>query len=113
MIQQGDVWWADLGTPPGSTAGFIRPVVVVQADIFNNSRLKTVVCIPLTSQLHWAQSPGNLLLTASATGLDKDSVAQPVQIVAVDKRFLLEHVGRISQRQLEQLFNRIDVVLGR
>ena len=75
VITQGDVWWADLGEPAGSEPGFRRPVLVVQGDAFNRSRIATVVCVVLTSQLKWADAPGNVLLSARATGLPKDSVA--------------------------------------
>jgi mRNA interferase MazF len=67
-IAQGDVWWVDLSEPSGSGPGFRRPVVVVQGDALNRSRIATVVCVPLTSNLKWATAPGNVLLPASATG---------------------------------------------
>jgi mRNA interferase MazF len=65
------MWWADLGSPAASAPGFRRPVVVVQGDSFNRSRIATVVCVPLTSNLHWAEAPGNVLLPARATRLSK------------------------------------------
>ena len=113
MICQGDIWWADLGDPPGSVAGYRRPVLIVQGDAINRSRLATTICVPLTSNVKWAEAPGNLLLPAHATGLDRDSVAQAVQILAVDKQCLIERAGRVSARQVEQVLARIDVVLGR
>ncbi len=85
VISQGEVWWADLGEPRGSEPGFRRPVVVVQNDSFNRSKIATVVCVPLTSNLHWAQAPGNVTLSAKATGLPKDSVANVSQVVTLDK----------------------------
>lgn len=75
VISQGEVWWADLPAPVGSGPGFRRPVVVVQGEALNRSRISTVVCVPLTSNLRWADAPGNVLLSARATGLPKDSVA--------------------------------------
>ena len=71
VISQGEIWWADLGEPIGSGPGYRRPVVVVQCDALNQSRVSTVVCVPLTSNLKWADAPGNVLLTARATGLSK------------------------------------------
>ncbi len=68
-IAQGEVWWADLPEPSGSGPGFRRPVVVVQGDALNRSRVATVVCVPLTSNLKWATAPGNVLLPSSVTGL--------------------------------------------
>ena len=112
-VAQGEVWWADLDDPIGSAAGYRRPVIVVQQDSINTSRLATVVCIPLTSNTGWKMLPWNPLLPASATGLDRDCVAQTNLILTLDKAQLTERVGRISARQLERLFNGLDVVLGR
>jgi mRNA interferase MazF len=113
VISQGEVWWADLAAPAGSGPGFRRPVAVVQGDALNRSRIATVVCVPLTSNLRWEDAPGNVYLSAQATGLPKDSVANVSQIVAVDKDFLTERVGRIAKPKLELLLAGIDVVLGR
>ena len=93
VISQGEVWWADLPAPVGSAPGFRRPVVVVQGDALNRSRISTVVCVPLTSNLRWADAPGNVLLSARLTGLPKDSVANVSQVLTLD-RDLLE--GRVS-----------------
>ena len=113
VIAQGEVWWADIGEPTGSAPGFRRPVVVVQCDAMNRSRIGTVVCVPLTSNLKWATAPGNVLLKAGVTGLPKDSVANVSLIVALDKQQLTERSGKLSSRQLEAILNGIDVVLGR
>ncbi len=113
MIAQGDVCWADLPDPVGSGPGFRRPVLVVQGDAFNRSRVATVVCVPLTSNLKWAEAPANVLLPARSSGLSKDSVANVSQIVTLDRSLLTERVGRISKRQLELVFAGLDVVLGR
>lgn len=113
MIGQGEVWWADLAEPIGSEPGFRRPVVVVQCDAFNRSRIGTIVCVPLTSNLRWADAPGNVLLKADATGLPKDSVANVSQVVAIDRGVLVERVGRVSERTLALVLSGIDVVLGR
>jgi mRNA interferase MazF len=112
-ISQGDVWWAELGDPTGSKPGFRRPVVVVQGDALNRSRLATVVCVSLTSNLKWAAAPGNVVLPASATGLPKDSVANTSQIVTIDKEGLTERAGKLSKAKLELVLAGIDVVLGR
>ena len=113
MIAQGDVCWADLPAPVGSGPGFRRPVVVVQGDAFNRSRVATVVCVPLTSNLKWAEAPGNVLVPARSSGLSKDSVANVSQIITLDRALLTERVGRISKKQLELVFSGLDVVLGR
>jgi mRNA interferase MazF len=113
VISQGDVWWADLGEPVGSEAGFRRPVIVVQGDSFNRSALRTVVAVLLTSNLHWAAAPGNVQLTARATGLPRDSVANVSQLVALDRSILSERVGRLPSAKLELVLAGIDTVLGR
>jgi len=113
VISQGDVWWADLSLPTGSGPGFRRPVVVVQGNSLNRSRIATVVCVPLTSNLKWADAPGNVMLSSRATGLPKDSVANVSQIVSLDKVLLTEHAGRISQSKLGLVLSGIDVVLGK
>ncbi|MEO7274430.1 MAG: type II toxin-antitoxin system PemK/MazF family toxin [Vicinamibacterales bacterium] len=112
-VTQGDVWWADLPEPSGSGPGFRRPVVVVQGNALNRSRIATAVCVPLTSNLTWAGAPGNTLLPARATRLPKDSVANVSQIVALDRELLTEQVGRLSPKQLALVLHGIDVVLGR
>ncbi len=113
MISQGDVCWADLPEPIGSGPGFRRPVVVVQGEAFNRSRLATAVCVPLTTNLRWAAAPGNLRLAAKSTGLPRDSVANVSQLVTLDRVVLTERAGRLSRAQLELLLDGIDVVLGR
>lgn len=113
VISQGEVWWADIQAPRGSGPSFRRPVVVVQGDALNRSRIATVVCVPLTSNLKWAGAPGNVLLPARATRLPKDSVANVSQIVALDKTLLTERVGKLSSTKINLLFAGIDVVLDR
>ena len=113
VISQGEIWWADLPSPTGSGPGFRRPVIVVQGDALNRSRISTTVCVPLTSNLKWDLAPGNLRLTARLTGLPKDSVANVSQIVAVDKDLLTDRVGKLPRHKLELVLSGIDVVLGK
>jgi mRNA interferase MazF len=113
VIAQGEVWWADLAEPEGSEPGFRRPVVVVQGDAFNRSRIATVVCVALTGNLRWAEAPGNVLLSARATGLPKDSVANVSQLVTLDRAALSERVGTLPAKKLELVLLGIDIVLGR
>jgi mRNA interferase MazF len=113
VIAQGEIWWADLPEPIGSGPGLRRPIIVVQGDAFNRTRIATVVCVPMTGNLSWANAPGNLLLTAASTGLPHDSVANVSQIVAVDRRLLTDLVGRVSTQQLAGVLAGIDIVLGR
>jgi mRNA interferase MazF len=112
-INQGEIWWADLDAPAGSAPGYRRPVVVVQGDALNHSRLATVVCVPLTSNLAWAEAPGNVLLPSRLTGLPKDSVANVAQVLTLDKNHLTERGGKLSAKIVRQILSGIDVVLGR
>lgn len=113
MIAQGDIWWAALPDPVGSGPGFKRPVVIVQGDTFNRSRIATVVVMPLTSNTRLATMPGNVLLSARKTGLPKDSVANVTQIIAIDRSLLVEEIGRISRTQIELLWKGVDIVFDR
>jgi mRNA interferase MazF len=94
VISQGHIYWANLPDPTGSGPGFRRPVLVVQGDALNRSRVRTVVCIALTSNLRWVEAPGNVLLPTRATGLPKDSVANASQIITLDRELLTEEVGK-------------------
>jgi mRNA interferase MazF len=113
VISQGEVWWADLPEPAGSGPGLRRPVIVVQGDALNRSRIATVVCVPLTSNLKWADAPGNVRLPRSPTGLAKESVANVLQIVTLDRSLLTERTGKLSRSRLESVLSGIDVILGR
>jgi mRNA interferase MazF len=113
VISQGEIWWADLPPPRGSGPGFRRPIVVVQSDLLNQSRIASVVCIPLTSNLKWALMPGNAHLPARVTGLPKNSVANVSQIFTVDKSLLIERVGKPPRAKLEMLLAGLDIVLGK
>jgi mRNA interferase MazF len=113
VIAQGEIWWADLGEPAGSEPGYRRPVLVVQSDSFNRSRIGTVVCVPLTSNLRWADAPGNVALDGALTGLPKDSVANVSQVTTLDRDSLTDRVGVLPESKLELVLYGIDVVLGR
>jgi mRNA interferase MazF len=113
VIAQGEVWWADLAELIGSALGCRRPVIVLQSDSLNRSQIATVVCVVLTSNLRWSLAPGNVLLTAKHTGLDRDSVANVSQLVTIDKRQLIERTGKVPTRQMEGIFSGIDLIMGR
>lgn len=113
VIRQGDVWWADMPDPVGSGPGFRRPVVVIQGDPFNRSRIATVVCVPITSNLRLGGLPGNVVISAGNAGLANDSVANPSQVISLDRRLLTERVGELSRLELESVMSGLDVVLGR
>ena len=113
VVGQGEVWWADLPSPAGSGPGFRRPVVIVQSDHLNRRRLATVVCVPLTSNLKYAEAPGNVLLSARAAGEPKDSVANPTQIVSLDKELLTGRIAKLGKNALASILSGIDIILGR
>ena len=87
--------------------------MIVQGDAFNRSRIATVVCVPMTSNLRWAEAPGNVLLPARATGLGKDSVANVSQIITVDRSILGKRAGHLPRRLLELVIAGVELVLGR
>ncbi len=113
VISQGDVCWASLPDPVGSGAGFRRPVLIVQGDSFNASRISTAVVVPLTSNERLAAAPGNVLLPAGSTGLPQDSVANVSQIVAIDRDLITERVNRLPGSYFNRVMAGIDLVLGR
>ena len=103
VIERGEVWWAELGEPEGSEPAFRRPVVIVQSDAFNRSRLRTTLAVVLTSNLRLLDAPGNVLVPAKASGLPRDSVANVSQVITVDRDFLAERAGRLPRTALQDL----------
>ena len=112
VVERGQVWWADLGEPDGSEPGFRRPLLVVQSDAFNRSRIRTVIGVVLTANLRLVEAPGNVLVPAKAAGLPKDSVANVSQVVTIDKDFLTELAGRLSGPLLSDVDAGLRLVLG-
>lgn len=113
VIEQSEVWWADLEEPISSAPGYRRPVVVVQCNAFNRSSIGTVVCVPVTSNLKWAEAPGNVLLPRSETGLERDSVANVSLIIALDKKQLTDRVRKLPRRRFDLILAGIEIILGR
>jgi mRNA interferase MazF len=102
-MKRGEVWWADLAEPRGSEPGMRRPVLVVQDDLLNASRLQTVMVVPLTTNLQRAEAIGNVLLRPGETGLRRDSVALVCQVMTVDKEFLDDLAGSLPRRALARI----------
>lgn len=103
MIARGSVCWADLGFPVGSAPGFRRPVVVVQSDLFNATRIPTTIVATMTTNLDLAQAPGNVLVPASSSGLGKDSVVNVSQVLTVDRSQLEPPVGGLPIRLMSAI----------
>ncbi len=95
-MERGEIWWARLPDPVASEPGFNRPVLIVQANSFTRSHIRTVIAIVLTSNLRLAKAPGNVLIPAADSGLPKDSVANVSQVITIDKSFLHEKAGKLS-----------------
>jgi mRNA interferase MazF len=112
VIERGEIWWADLGEPDNSEPGYRRPVVIVQSDAFNRSRLRTVVAVVLMTNLRLLEAPGNVLVPAKVSSLPKDSVANVSQVITIDRDFLLERAGRIRGQPMKDLENGLRLVLG-
>ena len=113
MIRQGDVRWAELPDPTGAGPGFRRPVIVVQGDAFNRSRIPTAICVTLTTNLPLAAAPGNVALASDESGLDRESVANVSQVVTLDRTDLSDREGVVPSDLLERILQGIELVLGR
>ena len=112
VVERGQIWWADLGPPDASEPGFHRPILIVQDDAFNRSRLRTVIGVVLTTNMRLLDAPGNVLLPAKATGLPRDSVANVSQLMTVDRDFLIELAGRIRGQVVRDVEHGLRWVLG-
>lgn len=110
-MHRGEIWWADLAEPRGSEPGFRHPVLILQAEPFNRSRLRTVVGIVVSSNTRLLDAPGNVLLPAKETGLPRDSVANVTQLVTVDRDYLEQRAGKVSPRTLARVEVGVRLVL--
>ncbi len=111
-MQRGDIWWASLRPPTGSEPGYRRPVLIVQSDDFNKSRINTVVVAILTSNLRLQTAPGNVFLTKLSVGLTKDSVVNVSQVVTLDKSFLTERISTVSADKMADVDDGLRLVLN-
>lgn len=112
VIKRGEIWWASLPEPAGSEPGFRRPVLIVQADEFNRSRIRTVIAAAITSNMNLAKAPGNVSLPKRSAGLDRDSVINMSQIVTLDRAFLTKRVGTLAREKLCEVDNGLRLVLA-
>ena len=109
---RGEIWWVDLGLPHGSEPGYRRPVLIVQNDFFNDSKINTTVIIPLTTNSLYAQAPGNVLLFKEDSKLNRDSVIVVSQIKVIDKNRLIEKISKVNNAIMEEVKNNIMFILG-
>ena len=112
VVKRAQVWWADLGEPKGAQPAFRRPVIVVQDDLLTDSRLPTVMVVPLTSNLKREAAIGNVRLDARDTGLTQPSVALVCQVMTIDKAFLSELAGSLGRRAMNALDLGLRLALG-
>ena len=111
-MTRGDIWWADFGMPFGSERGFQRPVLIIQDDAFNKSKIHTIIVIPLTTNLLFSSAPGNIFIGKEESGLSKDSVLVVSQLSALDKNRLIEYANKVTQKKIEKIEAGIKLILG-
>lgn len=111
-MNRGDIWWVDLPDPVASEPGYRRPVVIIQSNDFNRSRINTVIAVVITSNTRLAAAPGNVSLSPVKTGLPKESIANVSQIITIDKQFIQEKIGQLSNQTMGQIDTGIRLVLS-
>jgi mRNA interferase MazF len=111
-MRRGEIWWASLSEPAGSGPGFRRPLLIISADSFNQSRINTVIAAAITSNLRLAAAPGNIEIPVRGTGLSRRSVVNVSQIVTVDRTALTERLGRLNAELLRQVENGLRLALS-
>jgi len=112
VARRGEIWWTDFGQPFRSEPGYRRPALVVQADPFNQSTIRTVLLIPLTKTLELASAPGNVLCRPRDSGLPKASVVNVSQLTVADRRRLVEKAGTVPGRLMKQVEDGMRLILG-
>lgn len=111
-MRRGEIWWASLPEPAGSGPGFRRPVLILSANSFNESRISTLIAVVITSNLRLADAPGNVRLPVRGLGLSKASVVNVSQIITLDKSFLTQRIGKLPPRLQTTVDDGIRLVLG-
>jgi len=111
-MTRGDIWWVDLGIPFGSEPGFRRPVIIIQDDSFNYSNINTIIVVPLTTNLHLSEAPGNFLLTKKETALPKDSVVNISQLATIYRERFLKKVSNLKAKHLIKINEGIRLILS-
>ena len=112
MILRGEIWWASLPAPIAFDPGYRRPLLIIQSNDFNQSRINTVIAVVITSNLRLADAPGNVLLSKKESGLLKKSVVNVSQLITVDKSFFTEKIGNLNATMLKEVEAGIRLVLS-
>jgi mRNA interferase MazF len=112
VIHRGEIWWAELQEPAGSGPGYKRPLIIIQSNDFNKSRINTIIAVGLTTNIRLADSPGNVMLSKKMTGLPKDSVANVSQVVTIDRYFLAGYSGSLPANIMQRIDDGLRLVLS-
>lgn len=110
-INRGEIWWASLPDPVGSTPGFKRPILIIQSNEFNKSKINTLIAVAITANTRLAGAPGNILLSAKKSKLPKESVINVSQVITIDKSFLTAKVHALSNAIMDQVDEGLRLVL--
>lgn len=110
-MERGEIWWAQLGQPTGAAPGYSRPILIIQANRFNLSRINTIIAVALTTNLRLADAPGNVFVSTRDTGLPRDSVLNVSQIVTLDRTQITEYVGALRPERMRQVEAGLRLVL--
>jgi len=111
-VKRGEVWWADMPEPSASEPGFRRPVVVVQSNEFNQSRINTIIVAVISSNMKLGLAPGNVTLSTKSVGLDRESIVNVSQLITLDKSFLNDRVGKIHNTKMQAVDEGVRLVLA-
>ena len=111
-MRRGEIWWANLPAPKGSGPGYRRPLLILQSDDFNRSRIQTTIALVISSNLRLAEAPGNVLLSRKDSGLPRRSVVNVSQVITVDRAFLAEKVRKLSPAKVHETEMGVRLVLG-
>ncbi|MGV1100068.1 type II toxin-antitoxin system PemK/MazF family toxin [Thiovibrio sp. JS02] len=110
-MKRGEIWWAILPEPAGSGPGYKRPILIIQSDEFNKSKINTIIAVVITSNIRLAAAPGNVLLPPKKSKLPKESVINISQVITIDKSFLSEKVHALSNEMIAQVDEGLKLVL--
>ncbi len=112
VIHRGEIWWAELQEPAGSGPGYKRPLIIIQSNDFNKSRINTIIAVGLTTNIRLADSPGNVMLSKKMTGLPKDCVANVSQLITIDRYFLADCFGSLPAGTMKRIDDGLRLVLS-